>query len=256
MEAYTGKLIIFTTFYKQQTLSCYCDSLFQTAVLLERLGIKNDYWSNRGDFHVERSINTALTAFLDSDATDIIIIDSDEEWRSQDIVRLLMHDEEIVGGSYRTTMPKIRYLGELKTAEDGAYLGKMLPDGNALLEAYRIPSGFMRIKKSAIKKYVDAYPDSYFLSEIDRKETKIYTFFWNEIKDHIFYGMDYALSEKFTALGIKLWIDPMIQIGHWGLTEYKSDLDKYLRMKKDLQDGKTAFGIVEQMAKEIEARNG
>ncbi|MFA5240545.1 MAG: hypothetical protein WC476_12680 [Phycisphaerae bacterium] len=253
---YSGKLIIFTTFYKQQALSCYCDSLFQTAVLLERLGIKNDYWSNRGDFHVERSVNKALTAFLNSDATDLIIIDSDEEWRSQDIVRLLMHEEEIVSGSYRTITPAIRYLGELKTAEDRAYLGRLLPDGNALLEAHRIPGGFLRIKKSAIKKYVDAYPDDYFFQEVDGKEEKVYPFFWNEIKDHIFYGMDYALSEKWTAIGLKLWIDPMIEISHWGLTEYKGNLDKYLRVKKDLQEGEGAFSTVAQMAKEIEERNG
>ena len=256
MIPYTGKLVIFTTFYKQQALSCYCDSLYQTAVLLERLGIKNDYWSNRGDFHVERSINKALTAFLTSDATDLLIIDSDEEWRSQDIVRLLMHKEEIVGASYRTTTKVPRYLGELKTAEDGSYLGRILPDGNALLEAYRVPSGFLRIKKSAIQKYVDAYPDDYFFQDIDGMAEKVYPFFWNEIKDHIFHGMDYALSDKWRSIGLRLWIDPMIQIGHWGLTEYKADLDTYLRVKKDLKDGENAFAVINKMAEEIKERNG
>jgi hypothetical protein len=253
MKVYNGKVVIATCFYKKQTIADYCHSLCSTVIVLERLGIKFDYWPIMGDFHIERGLNGALTKFLEeTDYTDIILIDSDESWNPQDIVRLLLHEEEVVGGLYLQTNKIRRYPAVLKTAEDGSHLGRMLPDGNCILEAERMPSGFMRINRSALEKFVAHYPDEWFWIE----DKKIRSFFVNEVIDHVFYGMDIALSEKLRKSGVRLWVDPICDITHWGLTEYQGTYDQYLRNLKTTQDAQGAFAIVEQMAKEIEARNG
>lgn len=143
MQEYKGNVVIATFFYKHQTCFDYTHSLAASLLVLDRLKIKHDYWPTSGNFHMEVCVNSVLTKFLETpDVTDIIIIDSDESWNPAHLVRLLLHEEDVVCGVYLQTNPEVRkYPVLLKTAEDGSHLGKMLPDGNCLLEASRIPSG-------------------------------------------------------------------------------------------------------------------
>lgn len=250
MQTYEGKVVIATHFYKHQTCLEYAHSLAATVVILERLGIKYDYWPISGHFHMENCVNDTLTRFMNSDATDIIMIDSDESWNPQHLVRLLLHEEDIVCGVYlQCSVAQRKYPVVLKTADDGSHLGKMLPDGNCLLEAKRVPGGFLKISKRALQAWADKNPDEWFWLE----DRKTYKFFVNEFRDHIFYGMDFCFSDKMRDAGFQLWVDPICDVRHWGVMEFYGTLDSYLRTEKKNQE---AFATVAQMAKEIEERNG
>lgn len=254
MQKYNGKVIIATFFYKHQAYLEYCASLTSSLIAMERLGIQYDYWLISGHYHMEICVNDTLTKFMDDDtATDIVIIDSDESWDPEHLIRLLMHDEELVCAAYLSTDPKTRrYPVVFRHADDGSYLGKMLPDGNCLLEAERIPSGFMKVSKTALKKYVERNPDDWFWVE----GRKAYNFFSNEIKDHTFHGMDFCFADRMRSAGVQLWVDPICDVSHWGVNQWKGSLDAHLRAQKANQDAGDAFAIVGQMAKEIEDRNG
>jgi hypothetical protein len=236
---YAGKVILFTSFYKQQTIAPYCKSLVLTTLLLKELGIKFDYWPIQGDFHIERAINYAITKFgMDKTATDFINIDSDESWNPADIIKLLNYEEEIVAASYRITNSWDKFTGAIKRADNGMPIGRLITGDSAILEAERVPAGFIRIKKNVVQRFIEEYPDAFFYGE---DNVKVYQFFWNEIKDHQFTGMDYVFSDKLKTLGFKLWIDPNIDIGHWGITEYKGSLDKHLRAVKAMNDLKVGM---------------
>ena len=237
---YSGKLIIFTSFYKQSTIAPYCDSILTTFLLLERLGIRFDYWPRKGDFHVERSINGAIAEFAeDPEATDFLNIDADESWGATGILRLLSHPEPIVCAAYKCTNAWNKYVGVITQDQDGVPVGKLLTENSAILKADKVPAGFLRLKKEPVLKFMETYPDSWFW-ENDRKT---FPFFWNEVENHVFVGMDYAFSEKMKALGFDLWIDPQIEVTHWGLTGYQGNLDQHMRKLKtagsaeDLIDG-------------------
>lgn len=253
MRPYKGKVILATFFYKQQANQSYIASLISTVLALERLGINHDEWLIGRNFHMEIVVNEALSRFLYSDADDIIIIDSDESWVAEHAIRLLIHKEDIVCGVYPLTKPnKMEFPFVPCLADDGSYLGKMLPDGNCLLEVDRVPGGFLKISKRALRRWVEANPDRW----INGKEHKIHTFFLNEIRENTFHGMDYCFSDSMKACGIKLWADTICDITHWGLYPYRQTLDAYLRVKKKNQESEWAFDEVAKMAKEIEERNG
>jgi hypothetical protein len=254
MRKYEGKVVIASFFYKQQAYLDYTHSLTATVLVLERLGIKFDYWPISGNFHMELCVNETLSKFLrDEDATDIVLIDSDEGWNPESLVRLLMHEEDIVCGVYKLTNPaEVKYPVILKTAEDGHHLGRMLEDGNCLLEALKIPGGFVKISKEALRKWVEKFPDNWLHPE----SQKIYTFFLNEVRDHTFHGMDFCFAERMREAGVRIWVDPMCDVIHWGPVPFKGTLDSHLRAMKVAQEGKDAFAVIAQMAKEIEERNG
>lgn len=254
MKKYSGKVVITTHFYKHQAYLEYIHSLVATVIVLERLGIKFDYWPVSGNFHMESCFNDSLTRFMDTeDVTDLFMIDSDESWGAEHFVRLLLHEEDIVCGVYLQCNPnKKNYPVIFKTADDGSHLGKMLPDGNCLMKAERIPGGFLKVSKAALRKWADANPDEWFWFE----GRKAYKFFTNEFKDNIFHGMDFTFSDKMKGIGYELWVDPIVEVKHWGITPFEGSIDAHLRLLKTNQESSGAFETIKQMAKEIEGRNG
>jgi len=241
MKGYDGKVILFTTFYNRQTISSYAESLYKTALVLERLDIKQDYWNSEGGFHIEIAIDQALTRFAESDATDFIMIDSDEAWNPAAIVMLLIHEEPIVCGTYRKKNAWAEYIGDFKKTEDGHVMGVQKNADCILIEANRVPAGFLRLKKEVVLKYIETYPDDYYYVA----GVKTYSFFKNEIKNHNFTGMDYCLCDKFKEMGYQLWIDPALEIDHFGIIEHKGNFDKYLKGLKAIEDVKAMAKVID-----------
>lgn len=245
-------LIIISFFYKHTCLQEYTASLIGTAMVLERMKIKWDYWSVRGNFHMDFVTNAHMQKFLDTPGTtDLMIIDTDESWNPQHLVRLLLHEEEAVCGVYlKTCRDDPRFPVALETApDDGTPIGRLLPDGNCLLKANRVPGGFLRLKRSALEKYAKAYPDEWVFDE----GRKIPLFFKNEVRDHVFHGMDFVFTSKMREAGIDLWVDPICDVSHWGMTEFRGTLDEHLRGLKTMQDNKEAFRVVADMARKVQA---
>ena len=249
---YDGKLIIFSSVYQWICYANYVNSLVKTVAVLDAFGVRWDYWQHTGDFHIERAVNGNLTRFMnDPDATDFLMLDVDEGWEPQDVVRLLMHDEEVVAGTYRQKNKWHEYNGVL-SLKDGRPQGKPLTDGSVLLLAERVPGGFLRIKKSALLKFAAAYPDLR-----SKEDCEVVTFF-ERIKERgegetipQVYSQDMAFSWRWRQMGERLWIDPMLKIRHGGFTEYPGDLDAHLRGKSEFEK---AVSTIQGMAAEIQQR--
>jgi hypothetical protein len=228
---YGGKLVIFTPFYEGRAFAGYTHSLALTAMVLEKLGIKWDYWLSSGDFHVERAINKALTNFLESDYTDFVCIDSDEAWNPDGLLRLVAHDEAIVGGAYRKKNRWTEWTATLQLDDARVPKGKITKTG-PLLQADRLPFGFLRLTKQPLLKYREKFPERWYHDTADDKDQtpiKVTQFITTQLRDHQFFSQDFAFSEDMKSLGYQLWLEPNITIGHFGLVEHIGNLDKYLR---------------------------
>lgn len=258
--AFDGKLIVFTSFYECRAYAPYVQSMVQLSMVLERLGIKWDYWASLGDFHIERSINEAYNRFLkDEEATDILCIDADESFSAEGVVRLLLHPEEIVAGAYRMKNSWDKWTAIWKKDEEtGKPRGKILNDGTALLKAERVPWGFLRIKKPVLQKWTEQFPDKWFTG----KSGKEFIFCEGGYRNREFFSQDYLFSERLKEIGYELWLDPNLTIGHWGLTNHEGNLHQHLislnaeqEHKQELEkDPNKAFELVAQMAADIEKR--
>lgn len=244
-----GKVLICSASLSQVHLA-YHTSIVTTVVLFERLGIKWDQWHWEGDFHVERAVNGLMSRFLNSDFDQMIWIDVDEGWQAHDVVRLFAHPEEVVAGAYRMKNAWEEYTCVLKR-EDGQPVGKMLPDGNALLAAEKVAAGFMKVRKSALQKLAPHVPTYLWKNRQSGEIETHHAFFANEMADGQFVGMDYAFCEKLKKIGVELWVDPMPKIAHFGQKRFDGDFDKFLR---DGGKKEAAFAVVRAMKQEIDER--
>lgn len=277
-STFKGKLIVLTSFYDFRGHAPYIQSMVALAMALERLGVRYDFWPVFGDFDIDRCLNEAYTRFMaDDEASDIINIDSDESFYPVSVLRLLEHQEEIVGGAYKMKNSwndwTANWLVETSTGQPvGKVFGDPLADGNpdVLLECARLPWGFLRIKKSALEKYVAAFPDMHY-TNYRGKEITIFAEKQYRTNGHVartLFTQDSVLSERMREAGVKLWCDPNITIGHWGNVEFRGNLREHLISLKQHQnetaalsktlefnaDESKAFEEVRRMAREIEER--
>lgn len=230
------KVVIATPFYEMRGFSPYIYSLTHTIRLLTQMGIEHEYWELSGDSYVDRAKNTLMTKFLeDPDATDLFIIDSDMSWEPVGFVNMLMLQEEIVVGSY----PQKNAWGKWTSSpvlveENGQHhpVGRILGDGSALIKSAFLAGGFMRIKRAALQKFKDAYPQyRYRDSSADPSfpEREYIEFSTCEIKDGLRWGEDRVFGKRLAAIGIDAWIYPNIQFGHFGIKGWTGNFDKFLR---------------------------
>ncbi|MDQ1345284.1 MAG: hypothetical protein QG602_2329 [Verrucomicrobiota bacterium] len=255
MTPYKGRVAIFTSFYSFQAYAPYCISLAQTLGVLSKLGVEWDYLARPSDFHIERAINNTLTELVEHGGfTDVLLIDSDESWEPEGVVRLLMHPQEIVAATYRMKNNPKEYVGSL-VWDEGTPRGKMLPDGSALIAAERVAAGFLRIRLDALKRYMAAYPQLWS----DEPDGRKFQFFQRapiqqDDGSTVMGCQDMVFSKRWRDIGGELWIDPMVKVGHWWMECHHGDYDKHLRAQSQVSHAKEAFAVVAQMAKDAEAR--
>ena len=229
------KVAFATPFYMSQEHSDFGESMIHTCTMLTNAGIEWELIRINGDSYVDRAKNTIAANFLESDCTDLIMIDSDEKWHPEAISRLLQHPEEIVVGAYPFKNNWGAFAGNpLIEVVDGEqrYAGwRGLPDGSCLLEAYNIAGGFTRIKRSALEKYADAYPNDVYLDDFawPMRKGRIYTmFFMCDVKDYQRYGEDAYFSRRMREAGVRLWIDPNITITHYGMHGWTGNFHEHI----------------------------
>lgn len=231
---FTGKLIIATPFYEMKGFSPYIKSLVETTRLLERLKVNWEYWPLEGYSYVDEARNVTCARFLeDTEATDLLFIDSDEGWGGLGLLRLLMSSEEVIGGLYplKNDWDGWKTSPYFWATQDDQPIGKKTPDGGAILKADMLPAGFMRIKRSALERFRDSYPDLRFRNEradVSAPDRE-YTAFFERTSDA---GEDVNFCRRWKAIGGELWIEPRISITHYGIKGWFGNLDGYLRSLK------------------------
>ena len=233
------KVVIATPFYELKGFSPYITSLTQTLRLLTVCGIDYRFMELSGDSYVHRARNSMCDMFLrDPDATDLFFVDSDMSWNPDAFVKMCMLPDEVIGAAYAvknnwhnwTSIPKAYEVDGLNHLQ-----GRDLGDGTALIEALVLAGGFLRIKRSALEKFREYYPDLWYTeptTDPSKPDRRFTAFFGAESLDHKFYGEDHMFAKRLRDMGTKMFIYPNVDIVHWGYKEFAGNFHKFLKNEK------------------------
>ena len=179
--------------------------------------------------YVSMARNNLVSAFLQTDCTEIIFLDADVGFNPEAFAGLLDCDVDLVAGVYpkknddENDWPII-----LETSNDGI---PIIKDG--LLKAVNLPTGFMKIKRSVIEKLMAAHPELRYLDALTGRFT--YNLFGCGVRyyDPItklgrWFGDDYGFCDYWQQLGGDMWVLPDINFEHAGPKAYKGNYYKYL----------------------------
>ena len=208
-------------------------SLMRFAQQAPQHGIEITMGSICGCSVVSRARNLLVQDFLESDATELMFIDSDINFQPEDIIRLMAWVTEdnidIAAGIPCARKAEKTYIVKLDEDEKGVTM-----NGMGLVRAQRVATAFMMIKRKVIEDLVKDNPEWHYWDErTGRSMSAIFDF---AVKDNSYVGEDYLFCDRARAAGFQVWVDPTIKLGHMGVQEYEGDYGNeafYPRLVKD-----------------------
>jgi hypothetical protein len=174
---------------------------------------------------IAHSRDMICAKFLASDATDLVMIDSDVVWPDGTLTRLVDHPVDIVAGLYpRRADPlafHVRYIDKPELHAD--------PD-TGLLEVEGVPAGFLRITRDALSRMVAAYASKRFADK-HAPGGFAHALFDNIHEGDAYYGEDYSFCRRWRDIGGKVWIDPNMTLTHIGFKGFTGSVGDWLRAR-------------------------
>ena len=203
----------------QITEVCFSSYLQWTIMAIQNnLNFQIDTLSNESN--VNRARNSCAAKFLSGDATHLMFVDADIQFRAEDIVRLIAHDKDIVGGIYpqKTLPPKM----VVNTLKDGKREGD-------LVEVGTLGTGFMLIKRTVFEQMIaegaQKYTDSIGLSSVENDHQ--YDFFNCTIDTQGRYlTEDWSFCRRWRELGGQIWADTKVALAHVGYYRFQPAMEQ------------------------------
>lgn len=233
------KLWIATPCYGGMLTDQFVTSLLKTFELCRTLGVVVYVYFVRNESNIPRARMECTAAYIGRGIpegyTHFMFIDADTGWHPEYVIRLLLHDKDVIGGTYRKKCQKEEYTV--------TFLPEAFQVENGICEVQRMGTGFLMLKSKVFEDMMEYYPDlrvntfSHVLSEEEHKY--IYRFFDNLVdEDNTYWGEDYGFCNRYVKMGGKIWCDVTMQLQHIGNYTYEGDVQnvvKWADKKEDLE---------------------
>ena len=187
---------------------------------------------------VSRARNLIVNDFLESDCTDLMFIDADINFNADDIFRLMVWNQNpkygIVAGVPVARKKGQVYISTLDTEGDG----KIFMNAYGLVKAKRVATAFMLINREVFEKLGPLHPEWTYIDDRNM-EGEIQSFFDFKSTPDGYVGEDYLFCDRVHEIGMEVWIDPTIKLGHMGIHEFEGSFGEdwlYPHIKEAQQD--------------------
>jgi hypothetical protein len=167
---------------------------------------------------VSRARNLLVKDMLETNATDLLFIDSDINFEPEHIFRLMAWGADpkkgIVAGVPRTRSENKVYIADLDYDDNG----ELTMNGMGLVRGKRVATAFMLIRREVFEQMMEANPDwTYYDKRTDRMIPCLFDF---KLTEEGYMGEDFLFCDRARELGFEVWVDPTITLGHMGVQEY------------------------------------
>ena len=228
------RVFLATPVYGTGMCAGYASSMFKTAHALAAAGIDAEFAIEEGNCHVDDARNFLVRRFLESPATDLFFIDADLTWEAADVVRLLGHDCDVVGATYRLKQFGPEIYPVVKDAAE--------PREDGLMRVNGLPTGFLRIKRKVLEELANA-SESYPTSKDWPGRPQIPIIFERAIRDGMRWGGDTNFCRKWVDRGGTVWLDPEPGFEHRGEYNWRGSMGTHLRNQRDGAEGVIRDGL-------------
>jgi hypothetical protein len=218
------RIMIGTPSYDGKLDAWYVNSLIQT--------IKKSYekdidivtiWVSY-DALIQRARNDTIHIAREMQVDDLVFVDSDVDWNPDDFFKLIDHNVDVVGGTYRKKTDDMEMYPIFNPG------GNYNKQGNGLIEVDGLGTGFLRFSKKAIDDLYDKSPE--YEEEEKGKRRLVFDIGINQDKQLV--SEDMVACLKLKNSGFKIWLDPSITCGHIGTKKFIGNFELYLEKMKNL----------------------
>jgi len=252
------RLMVATPCYGGQTTALYTQSMLKLQSECARYKIEMVLLAITNESLITRARNDLVYHFLKhKDARGvfeyIMFIDADIQFEADHVIRLIVHNKDIVTGAYPmklinynnienkalpvTTLVKLttEYAVNPKFTEEEAERARnsdqperiTLQVKNGLIEVLDAGTGFMLIKRGVLEQMITAFPEIKYVRDmtslnadgsIDRTTDTQYALFDGSIDEESrrYLSDDYTFCRRWQKIGGRIWTDPEIVLNHVG----------------------------------------
>lgn len=213
-------------------------------------------WSLDLELHeslVQRARNNLAHRMLkNSDATHLLFIDADIEFRPIDVIGMLGADKPLVCGAYPKKTLDVdaiaaavrggdpnpmahaaNYAINVLPSKDGATEATLTSD-RACVPILDAPTGFMLVRREVLVDMAAAHPEClYYSDQGQNRGEAIHALFDCAIVEGRYLSEDYLFSRRWQNLGGTVWLFLPAVLGHVGSYTYRGDLSKTFEPVKD-----------------------
>ena len=251
------KIFIATPCYGGMLTEAYFRSTVRLLTFCNQHQIPVAFGTIANESLVTRARNVLVAYFLHSNFTRLMFIDADIEYQVEDVIKLIAYDKDVVVGAYpkkgvnwQRIRESVRNNNEPFNDKQIAAFGsdyainfkflnreqKQIAIENGLVRLHDGATGFMMIKRSAIDKMIEAYPDLKYNNDLNTPpelNPHFYAFFDTMIdpKDKRYLSEDYCFSRRWQELGGEIWLDPSISLNHYGSFNFQGNPQQIISVK-------------------------
>lgn len=204
------KVIIATPSLDGRVEALYAYSLAQTVGLGVPYGIQFMPLMVIRDALIQNARNDLFAMAYQSDATDVLWIDSDISWKPEEALRLLSHCVDVVGGTYRRKEDAESYV--VKCPPERLVAGE-----NGLIEVEALGLGFLYMSRKAMTHLWEA-GEPYRSNGQDRRWIFDVRPEAGEVVSE-----DVRMCTALRAGGFPIHLDPSITCSHTGAKTFVGD---------------------------------
>jgi hypothetical protein len=235
------KIFVATPCYAGQVHVRYMESVISLSRMLSQNGIGMEFFSIPFDSLIPRARNTSITKFMNDDSsTHIIFIDSDIQFHPTSVMKMLKEDKDIIAGCYPKkaidweTMHK-NHAKTSNTVEliqsSVKYAYNMKPQRThtierGCVEVMDAPTGFLMIKKSAIREMIHAYPETEYVNDVGAYQaegSRFFNLFQSQVFDGRYLSEDYGFCRLWHKMNKPIFADLTVKLNHIGQFSYLGD---------------------------------
>ncbi len=205
--------------------------LRDTEAKFRELGLSFNVMTITNESLIQRARNGIAATFLASGCDRLVFIDADIGFTADQILRLLAHDVDVIGGMYRKKSPdKIDFAANLDVQHDGT-----VPVNNVTgaLRAKHAATGFLAIKRRVFEVMRDSLPHLRYRNAPDHASRGEYAWsFFDCLTDPVtldYLSEDYAFCHRWRALGGEVWVDPGLILDPRGNVALRADPMAFLQ---------------------------
>jgi hypothetical protein len=170
---------------------------------------------------ITRGRNSLVAKFLcfEPRSTHLMFIDADIGFEPQEIIKLALSNQDVVGGLYPKKALPIQYV--VNKVPNGEKNGNVV-------EVANLGTGFLMIRREVIETMIASHPELHYQDEIglDPKYAPYKYALFDGLIDPVtreYLSEDYTFCKRWRDLGGKIFADLSIKLDHAGFYKFAGD---------------------------------
>lgn len=237
--------------YDSHVTEPFMMSMLQTLLYFKDIGLKYSVCTI-SDSLINRARNNLVAKFMGNESfTHLMFIDADIQFDKESILKMLWHDKDVVTAAYpikEINWDRVKAGASMDLAPSQLMefatryvvhltapgVNEVNVDDKGSLECYEAGTGFMLVKREVFEKMFKKYKKLKYNDDTGSlsgaESDNAYALFNSYVDDTgRFLSEDYGFCRYWQKAGGKVWVDPAINLTHFGRIKYAGNMMEFLK---------------------------